>query len=197
MAKTQEWQYRAWDKNLKKMRSVQSVFFDKKYVVPKDKPTEKVPFENIDLLRKMGLTSSNRKGIYEADIVKFRHGAEDVLGLVIREGEEWFFNIVHTDNKIEPWHLRRIEVLGNKYENDHYLSEEYARMAMVHDIGEVLSCHDVCQDHYCRHDLQAALDKLPDLTKEELMGLVLSLAETVRIYKQWCQDEREKNSRQR
>lgn len=197
MAKTPEWQYRAWDKKLKKMRMVQLVLFDKRYVVPKDKPTEKLSFDDIELLRKSGLTSSNRRGIYEGDVIKFRYGTEDVLGLVTREEDEWFFNILHTENKIKPWDIREIEVLGNKYENDYLLSEEHARHAMIWDIGQILSCHDVCQDHYCRHDLQSALEKLNDLNADELRGLVLSLAESVRIYKRWYYAESEKNSRPR
>lgn len=197
MAKTPEWQYRAWDKKQKKMRTVQSVSFEKKYVVPKDKPTEKISFDDIELLRKSGLTSSNRKGIYEGDIVKFRYGTEFVLGLVTREEDEWFFNILHTENKVKPWNIREIEVLGNRYEHDHYLSAEYARDAMIWEIGQILSCHDICKDHYCRHDLQSALDKLNDLNADELRGLVLSLAEHVRIYKEWYYAEKDRNIRPR
>jgi hypothetical protein len=197
VAKTPVWQYRAWDKKLEKMRTVQSVSVDRKYVILKDKPAEKVPIENIDLLRKMGLTSTNRRGIYEGDIVKFRHGTENVLGLVVRDKEKWFFNILHTDEKIEPWNIREIEVLGNKYENAYYMSDEYARAAMIREIREILGCHDVCDNHYCRHDLQLALDRLQELNREELKELVLSLAEEVRIYKQWYYAERDKNSRLR
>jgi hypothetical protein len=139
MAKTPEGRYRAWDKRTNKMRSVLSVAFEKGYATLKGTPEEKVSLSDMVLLRHMEIASENRKGTYEGDIVSFRVGDELKVGLVTRETGEWFFEVVHEDNKGSPWQLKGINVLGNKFENSYLLSEEHIRLFNISEIEEILS----------------------------------------------------------
>lgn len=198
MKKALQGKYRAWDKRTGKMRKVQSVSFKSQHVTFKDKHAEKISFKDIDLLKHMGISSSNRKGIYEGDIVEFREGSETKIGLVVltKKGE-WFFYIVRTDQYISPWNIKNIKVLGNKFENDYYLSEDYIKHVRIWDIESVLSSDAICEHEYCRHDLEEAISKLTRLSKEELIDMIQSLSEKLRYYKKSYFEEHLRNRHNR
>lgn len=185
MAKPFEQRYRAWDKKLGKMRTVMAVSPDRKYVTFKNKPSAKVPSADVEILMHMGIAGENRKGIYEGDIVTFPEGDNSQIGVVVRtEKGEWVIKVSKSSREVPfPWNDRdKISVLGNRYENKFYLSDEYARMAHVGEIRSVLSSYDICMDKYCGHDLERAIEGLSDLNKDELVEMVKSLSESLRYY---------------
>jgi hypothetical protein len=196
MAKAPEGRYRAWDKRTNKMKNVLSVDFEKGYAILKGAPQEKVSISDIVLLKHMGIASENRKGIYEDDIVSFKYEDELKVGLVTKEKNgEWFFEIAQEDKKVAPRQLKGINVLGNKFENSRLLSEEYLRLFNISEIEEILSSDRICDEAYCKHDLEKAISKLSELTREELIDLIKSLSETLRHYKKAYFEESLRNSR--
>jgi hypothetical protein len=176
--------YKAWDKRHGRMRWVRSVSFEENCVILKGKPDEKVSCDDVELLRYMTYSIINRKGVYEGDIVKFHDENEVKIGMVIKEEGKWMLRVPSTGrNYASPLNLKEISVIGNKYENAHLLSEEFAREAMIWHLREVLSSHDICEEKLCRHDLQGAISKLEPLRKEELIEMIESLADSLRYYK--------------
>jgi hypothetical protein len=185
--------YKAWDKTHGKMRWVRSVSFEEKYVILKGKPDEKVSCDDVELLRYMKYSSINRKGIYEGDIVKFHDENEIKIGVVIKEEGKWILHVPSTGrNYASPLNLKEISVIGNKYEDAHLLSEEFAREAMIWHLKEILSSHDICEEKLCRHDLDVVISKLETLRKKELIKMIKSLADSLRYYKKALLEESSK-----
>jgi len=197
MAQPPQLRYRAWDRKDRKMRTVLTVSLEDGYVTCKDRPGEKVSLDGIELLRHMGITGSNRKAIFEGDIVLFREGDSIRIGTVAGTGKgEWIIQLPRTGEDIPfPWNRRDIEVLGNKFENEFYLSDEYARVVRIDHITDVLSSPDICMDKYCRHDLERAVEGLSGLSKEELIEMVKSLSDSLRYYKEAYFEECSRNRR--
>ena len=178
------------------MRTVLTVSFYKQYVTCKDKPNEQVSFSDIELLRHMGIAGENRKGIYEEDIVSVSEGDDTHIVVVTRtEKGEWFLQMPKTGKEVPfPWNQRnKINVLGNRFENTFYLSDEYERMVHIGHITDILSSHNICKDKYCRHDLEKAIEGLSELSKEELIELVKSMSESLRYYTKAYFDESSRN----
>jgi YopX protein len=198
MAQLPERKYRAWDEKLKRMRTVLSVDHKKGIVDLKDKPTGKVPIADVELLAHLGIADVNRKGIYQGDVVAFPKGDSLEIAEVVRtKDEEWFLRVTTTDEIVPfPWNSRgEVEVKGNKYERTDLLSEEYARNFMIWQMEEVLSSDRICEKGYCRHDLERAISKLSDLTREELIEVAKSLADNLRFYKKSYFEECLRNKR--
>ncbi len=195
MSKATEVKYRAWNKKLQKMKTVITVSFDEQYVTCKDNPKERVSFSDIELLRHMGIAGENRKGIYEGDIVSFEDCDDYQIMMVVRHNNEWYLQMPKTGKELPfPWNSRnKINVLGNRFENEYYLSDEYARDVRKWKIQEVLSSHDICENKLCRHDLERAIEGLADLTKEELIEMIKSLTESLRDYKKSYFEECSRN----
>ena len=165
------------------MRTVLSVSLEKGYVVCKDKPSERVSLDDIELLRHMGVADSSRKGIYEGDIVSVTEGGDTHIGVMAKtEAGDWFIHMPETGIEVPfPWNKRNtLKVLGNKFENGYYLTDEYARRDHMFQIIAVLSSHDICTDKFCRHDLEKAIAGLSELSKEELIEMVQLLARSLR-----------------
>jgi hypothetical protein len=197
--KLPERKYRAWDKRLNKMRTVLTVNRNKQTVVLKDKPGEQIPLANVELLAHLGIADANRKGIYQGDVISVPHKDTVVVAEVVRtEDEKWFLQVTVTRETIPiPWNCREIEVKGNKYEQPDLLSEEYARDFMIWQMEEVLSSDRICEKGYCRHDLERAVTKLSDLSREELVELVKSFAGSLRYYKKAYFEECLRNTHKR
>lgn len=198
MSKPPEIKYRIWDKKLKKIRTVQTISFDENYVICKDNPNEHISFSDIELLRAMGFAGEDRKTIYEGDIISFHEGHTIRIGVVVRtENGEWFLRIPKEGKEVPfPWDKKRsINVLGNHFDDDYHLSDEYARAVNIRKIENILSSDRICTDKYCRHDLENAIAGLSDLSKDELIEMVKAISDSLRYYTKAYFDECSKHRR--
>jgi hypothetical protein len=117
-----EIKFRAWDKINKDMFNVESINFQERRVY-KDTVSYR-NFEDIDLMQCTGLKDKNNKEIYEGDIV-FLHGSKykvifktEGARFVLRNNEfELEITFINNNNK-------RMEVLGNVYENPELMEDE-------------------------------------------------------------------------
>ena len=199
MPKSTADKYKAWDKRNNTIKWVLDVSFEEEYVTFKKNPDEKVSFSDIELMKYMGISAGNRKGIYAGDIVRFYEGIEAEVGLVVYdENNQWFFEVPMSGRRVNPWDLKqdlqKVEVIGNKYENENLLSDHWVQQIKLAHMRQILSSHDICEeDRYCKHDIQVTLAKLSTIGKEDLIELIDSLADDLRYYKKAYFEESARN----
>lgn len=189
------------------MAAVSFVSFQKQFVILKHTPNEKVPFSDVELLRYAGITLRSRKTICEGDIVDFLMDDDIERAVVVRENDEMFFYTVKTSKKISPYEyfepeeLRGIDLVGNKYQHKDLLSEESMRALNLQHLFAVMaggykdvgsSFRSYCYENYCKHDIKRAMDKLPDLSKEELISFISKLVYQLKFYREELQEMEER-----
>ena len=121
-----EIKFRAWDKEKKIMGEVLGIDILHKEIFFSNEDVdcyEHVDFKDIELMQYTGLKDKNNKEIYEGDIVTLHNSKYKVIfnskeaGFVLRD-DEFEMNIPFTNNN-----NKRMEVIGNIYENPELLKE--------------------------------------------------------------------------
>ena len=116
-----EIKFRAWDKLNKEMFNVESINFQERRVY-KDVVSYR-NFNDIELMQYTGLKDKNNKEIYEGDIVIYHSKMHKIIfnaeeaRFVLRD-DEFELEISFTNNN-----NKRMEIVGNIYENPELLGE--------------------------------------------------------------------------
>ena len=116
-----EIKFRAWDKINKDMFNVESINFQERRVY-KDVVSYR-NFNDIELMQYTGLKDMREKEIYEGDIVTLHNSEYKVIfnteeARFVLRNDEFEMNIPFTNNN-----NKRMEVIGNIYENPELLGE--------------------------------------------------------------------------
>lgn len=118
--------FRAWHKGKKIMGEVLGIDILHKEIFFSNEDVdcyEHTDFKDIELMQYTGLKDKNNKEIYEGDIVTLHNSKYKVIfnskeaGFVLRD-DEFEMNIPFTNNN-----NKRMEVIGNIYENPELLKE--------------------------------------------------------------------------
>ena len=121
-----EIKFRAWHKEKKIMGEVLGIDILHKEIFFSNEDVdcyEHTDFKDIELMQYTGLKDKNNKEIYEGDIVTLHNSKYKVIfnskeaGFVLRD-DEFEMNIPFTNNN-----NKRMEVIGNIYENPELLKE--------------------------------------------------------------------------
>ena len=121
-----EIKFRAWHKGKKIMGEVLGIDILHKEIFFSNEDVdcyEHTDFKDIELMQYTGLKDKNNKEIYEGDIVTLHNSKYKVIfnskeaGFVLRD-DEFEMNIPFTNNN-----NKRMEVIGNIYENPELLKE--------------------------------------------------------------------------
>ena len=121
-----EIKFRAWYKEKKRIGKVLGIDILHKEIYFSNEDVdcyEHTDFKDIELMQYTGLKDKNNKEIYEGDIVTLHNSKYKVIfnskeaGFVLRD-DEFEMNIPFTNNN-----NKRMEVIGNIYENPELLKE--------------------------------------------------------------------------
>ena len=120
--KMREIKFRAWDKLNKEMFNVEIMDFQKRQVYKDTVSYRK--FEDIELMQYTGLKDKNNKEIYEGDIVTLHNSRYRIIfnseeARFVLKDVFFEMDIPFTNNN-----NKRIEVIGNIYENSELLGEQ-------------------------------------------------------------------------
>ena len=119
-----ELKIKAWLKKEKKMVSIIGIDFNYEYIRYTEddnlfnsdyKVTE---FKDIELLQFTGLKDNGGQELYEADVIKFNDGVDDIYGLISYDDEDGTYRVSY-ENITEHLSEREgdFEIVGNIFEN--------------------------------------------------------------------------------
>lgn len=125
-----ELKIKAWLKKEKKMVSIIGIDFNYEYIKYTEDDNlfnenyKTAEFKNIELLQFTGLKDNGGQELYEADVIKFNDGIDDIYGLISYDDEDGTYRVSY-ENITEHLSDREgdFEIVGNIFENP-YLHEQ-------------------------------------------------------------------------
>ena len=115
---------KAWLKKEKKMVSIIGIDFNYEYIRYTEDGNlfnenyKTAEFKNIELLQFTGLKDNGGQELYEADVIKFNDGIDDIYGLISYDDEDGAYRVSY-ENITEHLSEREgdFEIVGNIFEN--------------------------------------------------------------------------------
>ena len=119
-----ELKIKAWLKKEKKMVSIIGIDFNYEYIRYTEDDNlfnenyKTAEFKNIELLQFTGLKDNGGQELYEADVIKFNDGIDDIYGLISYDDEDGAYRVSY-ENITEHLSEREgdFEIVGNIFEN--------------------------------------------------------------------------------
>ena len=119
-----EFKMKAWLKKENKMVSIIGIDLNYQYIRYTDdgnlfKDDYKIAdFKDIELLQFTGLKDNGGQELYEADVIKFNDGVDDIYGLISYDDEDGTYRVSY-ENITEHLSDREgdFEIVGNIFEN--------------------------------------------------------------------------------
>ena len=119
-----EFKMKAWLKKEKKMVAIIGIDFNYEYIRYTEDDNlfnenyKTAEFKNIELLQFTGLKDNGGQELYEADVIKFNDGIDDIYGLISYDDEEGTYRVSY-ENITEHLSEREgdFEIIGNIFEN--------------------------------------------------------------------------------
>ena len=119
-----EFKMKAWLKKEKKMVAIIGIDFNYEYIRYTEDSNlfnenyKTAEFRDIELLQFTGLKDNGGQELYEADVIKFNDGIDDIYGLISYDDEDAVYCVSY-ENVTE--HLSNMagdfEIVGNIFEN--------------------------------------------------------------------------------
>ena len=119
-----EFKIKAWLKKEKKMVAIIGIDFNYEYIRYTEDSNlfnenyKTAEFKDIELLQFTGLKDNGGQELYEADVIKFNDGIDDIYGLISYDDEDAVYCVSY-ENVTE--HLSNMagdfEIVGNIFEN--------------------------------------------------------------------------------
>ena len=119
-----EFKMKAWLKKEKKMVAIIGIDFNYEYIRYTEDDNlfnenyKTAESKNIELLQFTGLKDNGGQELYEADVIKFNDGIDDIYGLISYDDEDGTYRVSY-ENITE--HLSDLEgdfeIVGNIFEN--------------------------------------------------------------------------------
>ena len=115
---------KAWLMKEKKMVSIIGIDFNYEYIRYTEDDNlfnenyKTAEFKNIELLQFTGLKDNGGQELYEADVIKFNDGIDDIYGLISYDDEDGTYRVSY-ENITEHLSEREgdFEIIGNIFEN--------------------------------------------------------------------------------
>ena len=122
--KMKELKIKAWLKKEKKMVSIIGIDFNYEYIRYTEDDNlfnsdyKVAEFKDIELLQFTGLKDNGGQELYEADVIKFNDGVDDIYGLISYDDEDGTYRVSY-ENITEHLSEREgdFEIVGNIFEN--------------------------------------------------------------------------------
>ena len=119
-----ELKIKAWLKKEKKMVSIIGIDFNYEYIRYTEDDNlfnenyKTAEFKNIELLQFSGVKDKAGQELYEADVIKFNDGIDDIYGLISYDDEDGAYRVSY-ENITEHLLEREgdFEIVGNIFEN--------------------------------------------------------------------------------
>ena len=119
-----ELKIKAWLKKEKKMVSIIGIDFNYEYIRYTEDDNlfnenyKTAEFKNIELLQFTGLKDNGGQELYDADVIKFNDGIDDIYGLISYDDEDGTYRVSY-ENITEHLSEREgdFEIVGNIFEN--------------------------------------------------------------------------------
>ena len=119
-----EFKMKAWLKKENKMVSIIGIDFNYEYIRYTEDDNlfnenyKTAEFKNIELLQFTGLKDNGGQELYEADVIKFNDGIDDIYGLISYDDEDGTYRVSY-ENITEHLSEREgdFEIVGNIFEN--------------------------------------------------------------------------------
>ncbi len=119
-----EFKMKAWLKKEKKMVAIIGIDFNYEYIRYTEDDNlfnenyKTAEFKNIELLQFTGLKDNGGQELYEADVIKFNDGIDDIYGLISYDDEDGTYRVSY-ENITEHLSEREgdFEIVGNIFEN--------------------------------------------------------------------------------
>ena len=119
-----EFKMKAWLKKEKKMVAIIGIDFNYEYIRYTEDDNlfnsdyKTAEFKDIELLQFSGVKDNGGQELYEADVIKFNDGIDDIYGLISYDDEDGSYRVSY-ENITE--HLSNLEgdfeIVGNIFEN--------------------------------------------------------------------------------
>ena len=119
-----EFKMKAWLKKEKKMVAIIGIDFNYEYIRYTEDDNlfnsdyKVAEFKDIELLQFTGLKDNGGQELYEADVIKFNDGVDDIYGLISYDDEDGTYRVSY-ENITEHLSEREgdFEIVGNIFEN--------------------------------------------------------------------------------
>ena len=119
-----EFKMKAWLKKEKKMVAIIGIDFNYEYIRYTEDSNlfnenyKTAEFKDIELLQFTGLKDNGGQELYEADVIKFNDGIDDIYGLISYDDEDATYRVSY-ENITEHLSEREgdFEIVGNIFEN--------------------------------------------------------------------------------
>ena len=119
-----EFKMKAWLKREKKMVAIIGIDFNYEYIRYTEDSNlfnenyKTAEFKDIELLQFTGLKDNGGQELYEADVIKFNDGIDDIYGLISYDDEDGAYRVSY-ENITEYLSEREgdFEIVGNIFEN--------------------------------------------------------------------------------
>lgn len=119
-----ELKIKAWLKKEKKMVAIIGIDFNYEYIRYTEDDNlfnenyKTAEFKNIELLQFTGLKDNGGQELYEADVIKFNDGIDDIYGLISYDDEDGTYRVSY-ENITEHLSEREgdFEIVGNIFKN--------------------------------------------------------------------------------
>ena len=119
-----ELKIKAWLKKENKMVSIIGIDFNYEYIRYTEDDNlfnenyKTAEFKNIELLQFTGLKDNGGQELYEADVIKFNDGIDDIYGLISYDDKDGTYRVSY-ENITEHLSEREgdFEIVGNIFEN--------------------------------------------------------------------------------
>ena len=119
-----EFKMKAWLKKEKKMVAIIGIDFNYEYIRYTEDGNlfnenyKTAAFKDIELLQFTGLKDNGGQELYEADVIKFNDGIDDIYGLISYDDEDGTYRVSY-ENITEHLSDREgdFEIVGNIFEN--------------------------------------------------------------------------------
>ena len=119
-----ELKIKAWLKKEKKMVSIIGIDFNYEYIRYTEDDNlfnsdyKTAEFKDIELLQFSGVKDNGGQELYEADVIKFNDGIDDIYGLISYDDEDGTYRVSY-ENITEHLSDREgdFEIVGNIFEN--------------------------------------------------------------------------------
>ena len=119
-----EFKMKAWLKKEKKMVAIIGIDFNYEYIRYTEDDNlfnsdyKTAEFKDIELLQFSGVKDKAGQEVYEADVIKFNDGIDDIYGLISYDDEDGAYRVSY-ENITEHLSEREgdFEIVGNIFEN--------------------------------------------------------------------------------